>query len=271
MKLCISNIAWEPQEDDQIVPILQAFGVEGLEVAPTKGWPDPTQATDESIAAYRERWQSRSITIPAMQALLFGHPELKIFEDAATRDLTLQYLSKICELGSKLGARVLVFGSPKNRLAGALAPEAALEIGADFFRRAGAIAQAHGVQIGIEPNPPQYGCDFIQTVAQALELVRRVDHPGFGLHVDVSSIILNGEPVEATLAQAAEAMIHFHVSEPQLGLIGTSGEIHRRVAQALRQIHWNGWISIEMRSGAMSENASAVEHALAFVRDTYFQ
>jgi D-psicose/D-tagatose/L-ribulose 3-epimerase len=269
MRLCISNIAWDAEEDNPIAGVLRAHGVEGIEIAPTKIWPRPTETSDAEVAACRNSWQARGLAIPAMQALLFGHPELTIFGDPLAREHTLCYLARMSALGAKVGATVLVFGSPRNRAIGNLAPERALPIAVEFFRRAGEAAQNTGVQLAIEPNPSQYGCDFIRTIQEGIDLVRKVDHRGFRLHVDASAMILNGEDFESVIDEASPWMAHFHISDPHLGVLGCHWDAHRRMASALRRAGWNRWISIEMRSAQAQSNQAAVERALQFAREVY--
>jgi D-psicose/D-tagatose/L-ribulose 3-epimerase len=269
MKLCISNIAWDADEDDAIAAVLRARGVEGIEIAPTKIWSRPDNTTDAESAACRALWQKRGMAIAAMQALLFGHPELTVFGDPPTREQTLCYLARMAALGGSLGVAVLVFGSPKNRAVGRLEPERALPIAIEFFRRAGEAAQNAGVQLAIEPNPPQYGCDFIRTVKEAVDLVSRVDHPGFRLHLDASAMILNGEDADAAIEEARPWMAHFHISDPHLGIPGSHAVAHRRIAEALRRSGWNRWVSIEMRSGQAKSDQTAIESAVQFAREVY--
>ena len=40
MKLAVSNIAWDDVEQSAILAQLPALGVAGVEIAPTKLWPD---------------------------------------------------------------------------------------------------------------------------------------------------------------------------------------------------------------------------------------
>src|SRR5207248_3429675 len=124
---------------------------------------------------YRSAWEARGLPIVAMQALLFGRDDLLLF-DAESRPRLAQYLARIIDVGAALGARALVFGSPKNRRRGALAPETALDIAATFFREMAVRADAAGAFICVEPNPPSYGCDFITTTDEAVGLAERVDH-----------------------------------------------------------------------------------------------
>jgi sugar phosphate isomerase/epimerase len=126
MKIAISNIAWQIEEEPAIANLLQQLNIKGVEIAPTKIWQNPLTATDAEIKNYREFWQGYGIEIVAMQALLFGRNDLTIFESKEKRQATLSYLYKIIELGNKLGVNVLVFGSPKNRTIGDL-PEAEVQ------------------------------------------------------------------------------------------------------------------------------------------------
>jgi sugar phosphate isomerase/epimerase len=161
MKIAISNIAWQVEEEELMAQIMQELNIKGVEIAPTKIWDSPLLAPDEQIQSYQNFWQSRGIQIVAMQALLYGRPDLTIFQDAQKRKETFEYLSGMVELGSKLDARVLVFGSPKNRSIGNLEFQEAEEIALSFFYNLGEVAARHGVMFCIEPNPTVYNCDFI--------------------------------------------------------------------------------------------------------------
>ena len=115
MKIAVSNIAWPVEQDAQIADALAACGVRGIEIAPTKIWPKPLEATESEIGAYRRWWSDRGISIVAAQALLFGRPDLTIFENEATRRLTRDHLEGIIRLCARLGAEALVFGSPDRK------------------------------------------------------------------------------------------------------------------------------------------------------------
>ena len=43
MKLAVSNIAWEPDEDEAVYTLMQKYGVTGVEIAPTKIWDRPNE------------------------------------------------------------------------------------------------------------------------------------------------------------------------------------------------------------------------------------
>jgi sugar phosphate isomerase/epimerase len=265
MKISISNIAWDLSEEETIAGLLQQKKIQGVEIAPTKVWTSPLEAGPEEVSAYRRCWRERGISIIAFQALLFGHPEMTLFEKKEKREQTFQYLSGIMELAQALGAGVLVFGSPKNRLRGNRDPETVMDEAVEFFRRLGEEALRHNTLFCIEPNAAEYGCDFIRTAREGRDLVKRVNHQGFRLHLDAGILTMNKEPYEMVLDDCMDTMAHFHISEPQLSLVGEGATDHPRIASHLKKAGYQGWVSIEMRNGLLSSNPEAVEKALDFV------
>jgi D-psicose/D-tagatose/L-ribulose 3-epimerase len=269
MKLGISNIAWPPDMEPQAADLLQSLAVAGVEIAPTTVWRAPIEVGHEEIARYRRFWNDRGIQIIALQALLFGRPDLTLFGSAAARAEMLAYLSGMVRLCAQLGGEALVFGSPRNRNRGDLSDDDATRIAADFFHEVGERASAAGVTFCIEANPPAYDCNFITTSAQAVDLVRRVGNPGFGVHLDAGGMTLAEERPEEAVTAAHAWCRHFHVSEPQLRPIGTAGADHRRFGAALRRLEYQHWISIEMRAQGPESCVEDITSAIARARQDY--
>jgi sugar phosphate isomerase/epimerase len=268
VKLAISNIAWPSEQDTRVAELMSELGLRGVEIAPTVVWKKPLEATEGEIRDYRRFWNDRGIEIVALQALLYGRPDLTLFESREVRDRTLQYLRGIMRLGGRLGARALVFGSPKNRKIGGLPANEVEETAVSFFRTAGEAAVEEGVILCIEPNPSHYQCDFITTSAQALELVRKVDSAGFGLHLDTAAMTLSEEPPELALAACAGSVCHFHASEPFLGPVGLGAVDHETFASALRQNEYPNWVSVEMKQPEV-ETMTELGRVLRYLIRTY--
>jgi sugar phosphate isomerase/epimerase len=206
--------------------------------------------------------------VVSLQALLFGRPDLAIFGAQADREKTFAYLAAIIRLGSRLGAGALVFGSPRNRRIGGLSASEADELAVPFFRELGRIAASERTLLVLEPNPSDYGCDYIRTASEALELVRAVDSPGFRLHLDSGAMTLSKEPVEDAVRTAAPYLAHFQASEAELAPVGSGSVDHRRFARALREIRYAGWVSVEMRAAA-DDAVGAVRKALEYAVEAY--
>jgi D-psicose/D-tagatose/L-ribulose 3-epimerase len=269
MRLAISNIAWQPDEDRAVADLMAALGFTGLELAPTKPWPKPLEADPAQLADYRRFWEQRGIGIVAMQALLFGRSDLTLFDSGPKRRETLGYLSGIIRMGARLGVCRYVFGSPRNRRVGERPAAEAEVIAVEFFRQLGQVAAAHDGVVCIEPNPREYDCDFITNTLDALALVRHVDHPGFGLHIDAGALRLNSEDPEKTLGACAGALRHFHISEPFLAPVIAGKTPHSDLGATLRRLGYPHWASIEMRAVEGANRLGSIRSALATARQYY--
>jgi sugar phosphate isomerase/epimerase len=265
MRVAVSNIAWDPQHDTAVATMLRRLGVTGIEVAPTKAWPRPLESTSKERLGYRRTWEARGLPIVALQALLFGQNELSIFGSPEARRQAVDYLRGMIGLAADLGARVLVFGSPKNRRAAGLPAFTVRQQAHDVFRTLGVAAQQRGCVFCIEANPPQYDCDFVTRVDEAIALVQAVEHPGFGLHLDAGGMFLSGDDLTTTVSGCSSRIQHFHASEPFLAPIASQG--HACLARALAANGYQQWVSLEMRTPAEQPLATleaAVEQTVAF-------
>lgn len=254
MRLAVSTIAWPPKLEAEGAALLRAKGVAGVELAPTQHWPSPPDAPPAELDAHRRLWEhERGLEVCAAQAVLFGRPDLLLFGDDATRERLVEYLGGVARACARLGARSLVFGAPKNRRLGDAMPRArALEVAVDVFRRLGQAAHAAGVAYVLEANPPEYGTDFATRFEEAFELVTRVDHPGFRLHLDAACMHMAQDDLVACARRALERGVlrHVHLSAPQLAPLTTARDAipYRAFVSALREGGYAGWVSIEMRA-----------------------
>jgi sugar phosphate isomerase/epimerase len=269
MKIAISNIAWEPAEDDTVRALMREFGTAGVELAPTKIWSNPATASEAEVDRARREWNNAGFQVAALQSLLFGRPELTVFDGEQSRAATGDYLQQVMLVAGRLGAGALVFGSPKNRRIGNTQPAEIERIARGFFQAMAKSAVVSNTCFCLEPNPPEYGCDYVTTVDEALEVIRAIDHPGLRLNLDTGIMAMNREPVEATIEAALPWIGHIHLSEPQLAVVGSGAVDHARIAEVLKKLGYDGWVSIEMRSSGNGANATAVESALKAAHEFY--
>lgn len=270
MKLAISNIAWTNEEEADVVAKLRELGVRYVEIAPTKRWDDPTKATLEQINEYVEWWRGYGIEIVAFQSMLFARPDLKMFESSELRDEMRQYLADFLRLAGDMGAGRLVFGSPKNRQRGTVPVEEADSVASRFFAELGEVAEQYNTMLCIEPNAPQYNCDYVTTADEGARLVRMVNSEGIGLHLDTACMALAGDDIGESIRNNGDILKHFHVSAPMLDRVYDRDDVdYHAAADALKYIGYEGVVSIEMRPGEQGENVKRVEDAVSFVQNVF--
>lgn len=270
MNLAISNIAWSNEEEAGVAGAIVDMGVSYVEIAPTKLWADPTAVNEDSALGYVQWWAERDVTIAAFQSMLFARPDLKIFDSEENREELFEYMERFFKLAKVMGAKSLVFGSPKNRQRGQMSEKEAFDIARDFFSRLGAVASREGVVLCLEPNAKQYSCDFITSAQEGAELVRAVDSSGFKLHLDTACMALAGDDIYESVVQNADILQHFHISAPMLDDVRDRGDVdYASAARALHDINYQNILSIEMRPQPGQSNVERVRHAVGFVRETF--
>ena len=267
MKLSVSNIAWNTQENPAVYKILQHHSVSGVEIAPTKLWPGWQGASPKSAMTMRSLYADHGFAIPALQAILFDRPELTVFGDTTSQAALLDHIDNVAQLAAALSAPVLVFGSPRNRDPGERTAKQAHREAVDFFGRAAERCHKQGFQLCLEPNPKVYACRFMTDWQEVRAVVKDVDHAGLGIHLDTACISLENDDIIEAVNGCAGRIAHFHISEPELGDFSKPTIDHAAVGQALREINYDGWLSIEMRR---SENPLiSIDEALTKVTAWY--
>jgi D-psicose/D-tagatose/L-ribulose 3-epimerase len=261
VKLAVSNIAWDEPEQAGILAEFPALGVTGIEIAPTKLWPDWAGADPEDAQSLRQSIEAKGLCIPAIQSVLFGLPGLQLFGSPDSRQALVAHLAKVAKLAGALGATAIVFGSPRNRDRGELSLTQAMDQAIPMLRQVGDACAAAGTCLCLEPNPEAYNCNFLTHWQEVAELAERLGHPGIGIHLDTACITLaDDDPVEAITACGA-AIRHFHISEPALGSFTNPVIDHARIGAVLRASGYGGYTSIEMRRQA--DPVTAVREAVA--------
>lgn len=270
MKLAISNIAWEPTQERDVGAALAELGVRHVEIAPTKSFADPTNVSDAEIAEYQALWADYGIDVVAFQSMFFSRPDLTLFDEPEARAAATAHMAAFFQLAGRMNVGVLVFGSPKNRVVpDGMTYASSTAIAVELFSEWADLAEAEGTAICIEPNPVDYGANFVTTARSGRELVKQVGRAGFGLHLDAAGMTMAHDDVPSEIGASASILRHFHVSAPQLGEISEDSVDHRAAAAALRAIAYEGFISIEMRPGRSDENVERARSAVRLVQRIY--
>ena len=265
-RLCISNIAWDSHENDVVLELLRFKGVKNLEIAPTKvleSW----DSVDDPLASKSIRDTYKDFKFVSFQSILFNTVGLELFGNPHARESLMQHCKKVVNLAASLDVKVIVWGSPKQRLTHGQSYESCFKIAVSFFKHLGDYAHQNDVVIAYEANAQQYGCDFCFNAAQAAALVRATDSPGLKLNLDTANMYLAGDQMSRTIETCAEITSHVQTSEPYLGNFKSPAISHESISQALVDTRYTGYISIEMRRD--NEPLLAVSQALAQITRSY--
>lgn len=239
IRLAVSNIAWTKTEDETVYAAMQAAGFTGLELAPTRIFPDRPyeQLTPAMLFGgyLKNRW---GFAVPSLQSIWYGQKG-SIFDAAQSEEL-LDYTAGAFRFAHSLNCPSLVFGCPKNRMRPLGADDAVPEA---FFIQAGNLAARYGVRLAIEANPPVY-TNYLNGTAEAFALVKRLDNPGLAVNLDLSTMLAQGESLQS-FVDDLNYVSHVHISEPGLAPIQKRPE-HKELALLLGAVGYQGYVSVEM-------------------------
>lgn len=247
MKFSFCNEMFEGWPIEDVFRTAAEIGYDGVEIAPFT----LADSVDDIPASQRQdivlAAESSGVEIVGLHWLLAKPEGLYInHPDEAVRLRTRYYLDSCIQLCADLGGRLLVFGSPKQRdLYPGLSYEQAWEYARETFGHCAETAEDVGVYLCIEALARRE-TDFINTLTEALRMVSEVAEPHFRAMVDVKAISDDGRPLPEIIREGGAMVEHVHANEPDGRYPGTGDTDFHAVADALRGIGYDGYVSVEV-------------------------
>lgn len=129
------------------------------------------------------------------------------------------------------------------------------------LRRIGDYAEARGKKIFIEPLN-RFETDFLNTVAQGLDLIEAVGSPALQLHLDTFHMNIEEKSLPAAIRQAGKHLGHFHACGSDRGTPGGDHTDWRTIAAALKAVGYKGDVVIE----SFTQDVKVIARAAAIWR-----
>jgi sugar phosphate isomerase/epimerase len=248
MKIAICNETFVDWEWEKTLEHVAARGYDGLEVAPFTLAPDCREIGAQKRRDLRHAAERAGVEIVGLHWLLVKPPGLYVTTpDDALRLRTADYFVELARLCADLGGKVMVIGSPKQRnLLPGVTRAKAMDYCVDVFSRVLPEAARQGVTLAIEPLSPS-DTDFLRTAEDGIELIERLKHPNFRLHLDVKAMSgSETRPIPEVIKSSAPYLAHFHANDPNLLGPGMGEVDHRPIVKALKDINYKGYLSVEV-------------------------
>jgi len=225
--LCVSNICTNSVSQFQFSQILKVLGFKHVELAPTKlvSW-EKLDLLDLSI------YNNNKINVYSFQSITFNLNDLNIFNE--NKDLLLVHLKNIIDTACKNNVKILVFGCPKNRkiLDDNIDNKS---IAVNFFKELSKYCENTNITICIEPNSKKYGCNFINTIDEAFNLISEINCDNIKLMVDLGNIIMENDDITKVI-ELKEKIQHIHISQEFLDNFKTPHSINNIFSDYINNI-----------------------------------
>jgi sugar phosphate isomerase/epimerase len=205
----------------------------------------PKNVTNEQFNKFLE--QIRSLRTPMIACNLFIPGELKVVGPKVDEKAVLEYVEIVFRRARLAGLSMIIWGSGGSRGVpeGFDRTEAKVQF-VSMAKKIGAVAARYNIIVALESlNSTE--CNFINTVKEAAEIIKSVNHPNIRLCVDIYHMLMEGEGPESILG-ARGFVVYCELAEKEGRTPpGVHGEDFKPYLRALKSIGYSGMFTIEAR------------------------
>lgn len=241
------NEAFEKWPFADACKAIRKIGYTGIEIAPFTLAERPADVTAAQRRECRDIMASEGLTFVGLHWLMVSPKGLHVTTpDAALREQSWRHIRDLIDLSADLGPDgVLVFGSPKQRsTTGGLTREQATRNYVDGLKSVAPHAADRGVTILVEALPIDQS-DVVQSLEEAVGIVREIDSLGVRTMFDVHNAINETEPHGELVDRWFDYIRHVHVNELDGKHCGAGSYDFKPVFETLARRGYRGWISLE--------------------------
>jgi sugar phosphate isomerase/epimerase len=245
------------------------LGYDGLEIAPFTLHASPEKISTAQAAKIRATVEASGLVVTGLHWLLVKPEGLSLTDpDAAVRARTLEVMVHLVGLCAELGGAVLVHGSPKQRqIAAGDTRAVALARLRDALAQVALAAARTGVIYCIEPLSRKETA-LVNTIAEAAELVRSIDHPNLKTMIDCSAAgLTETESIPSLIDRwlPTGLIAHLQVNDPNRRGPGQGKMKFAPILAALKRHNYAGTIAVEPFD-YLPDGAGAAAFSVGYLR-----
>ncbi|VTR97375.1 Xylose isomerase domain-containing protein TIM barrel OS=Planctomyces brasiliensis (strain ATCC 49424 / DSM 5305 / JCM 21570 / NBRC 103401 / IFAM 1448) GN=Plabr_0077 PE=4 SV=1: AP_endonuc_2 [Gemmata massiliana] len=254
MKLGMNLLLWTGQVTAEHFPLLaklKAAGFDGVELPVFGGAPSDYKP----VRAELDRLGLKCTTVT-----ILTKETNAASPDAATRQKAVEWLKTVVEINHVLGAETVCgpYHSAIGEFTGTGPTADEKKHSADVLRQVAEFAKQANLMMAVE-YLNRFECYLINTAAQAVELVKMVDHPNLRTMYDSFHAHIEEKDPAAAIRTIAPVLAHVHISENDRGIPGTGQVNWDDTFGALADIKYDGWMTIESFGRALPDIAAATK------------
>jgi sugar phosphate isomerase/epimerase len=267
MRFAICNETFQDWPFDKAFGFAAELGYTALEIAPFTINVNAYDISASKRAEVRRQADDAGLEIIGLHWLLAKTTGYYLTTpDNAVRHKTAHYIAELARLCRDLGGHLMVLGSPLQRnLLPGVSHEQAMELAADCLRRALPTLEECNMTLAVEPLGPKDG-NFLLTAAMGQQLCEMVASPHCRLHLDCKAMASESKPIPQLIRDNARLLEHFHANDPNMRGPGMGELDFAPIFQALAEVDYRGWVSVEVFDYAPGVEALARE-SIEYMQD----
>lgn len=240
---------------EETIKRISRIGYDALEIgcAAPHAWPyylDKQKRND--IAKVLE---DNNIVVSSMLPAVGGGPGANVASSIkAEREWTIQYNKDICDLAADLNCSMVLYVGGWY-LYGTKQKDA-WNYSLDSLVQIASYAGEKGITVVVEPTPED--SNIIETADDALQIKEQAGLDNIGCMFDTAHAFYRNEPPADYVYQLKENLKHIHLTDYNRHAPGTNGCDFVPIMQALKDINYGGYVTIETGFNSRSNHPDSI-------------
>jgi D-psicose/D-tagatose/L-ribulose 3-epimerase len=254
MKFGINLYLWADDMHDGLMPVLERLkkiGYDGVEV--------PIFDLDlAKWAMWARRLDELGLQCTANTVIAAEHNPLS--PDPAVQEAAYEHMRRVIDCCAAVGSGLLC--GPHQVALGVFTGRGATDSEwqrcVAHLRRVAEYGAGAGVVLA-EEVVNRFELYHLNTLDQAIRCVDEVDHPNCRIHLDTFHAHIEEKDPGAAIRRAGSRIAHVHISENDRGVPGTGSVAWGATFAALRDIGYDGWLTVEAFGNFLPSLAAATK------------
>ena len=254
MKYGINLYLWADDMHDGLMPVLEKLkriGYDGVEVPifdlDPKKW---------------KLWANRldGLGLERTANTVIAPEHNPVSADPKVREAAYEHLRAVVDCCAGVGSSILC--GPHQVALGVFTGKGATDEewkrSVEHLHRAAEYAVDQGVVLA-EEVVNRFELYHLNTLDQGIRLVDEVDHPNCRIHLDTFHAHIEEKNVGDAIRRAGSRIAHVHISENDRGVPGSGSVAWDSTFDALREIGYDGWLTVEAFGNFLPNLAAATK------------
>lgn len=252
MKYGVNTFIWTANFDRSNLPLLAPIkqaGFDGVEV--------PLFRPSEFAGADIRKGLRENALECTICSVLTGGLNI-ISDDRSVREKTRVHMHDCVKTAADVGAKIIAgpLYSPVGYLPGRRRTVDEWKWAVDCYQSLGPVLAQTGVTIAIEPLN-RFETYFLNTAEDAVALCDQIGHPNVGILFDTFHANIEEKDIAQAYRIVGKHLKHVHTCENDRGIPGTGHVDWPGVFQALRDLKYDAWLTIESFGFSLGELSAA--------------
>jgi len=249
MKISICNELFQDWPLEKVFDYAAQLGYQGVEIAPYTLADSVTEISASKRKTIRRAAEKSGVEIVGLHWLLVKPEGLYInHPDEIIRIRTQEYIEALIHFCADIGGRILVHGSPHQRtVQEGWTFDESWERAKETFKACLETARKRNVIYCIEPLS-RTNTNFINTVDEAIRLVKEIRHPNFKMMFDCRAASAQEKSITEALIRALDSRMlrHIHVNDANGRGPGFGETNFLPILKTLMKNSYKEYISVEV-------------------------